>query len=1371
MFKMFQMLKSRKNSNTKRRLNLETLEARQLLAVSAGLLPTAASDPLVVTTLQDVVSSSDDVVSLREALASAADGDTVTFAVEGTITLASVLQVNAGITIDGGSVITIDGDGSTALFEVLGANTSFLNLTLADGNNTSGLNNNCGGAISYLTWDEGGMITIDNCDFIGNNAMSNGGGAIYIFNAGASITNCTFSRGDYASACGWVGSGLFLATLTHEVVIDNCEFTEMNDSYFGGAFYISDGAANITISNSSFHDNGNYRGSSIYASSGSVVNVVSCTFEDNAATQGYGGETGQFGTIYGNGATITLTDCDFTGNTGNNVGGAVFVEAGSTLSIFGGSFTNNTVNGDNEWGGGAVGVWDSSKLYINTEVTVNEETGVETYTYVDSHTTFSGNMAYAADSAFGGAIWSYNCNSIIANAAFTGNAAVPTEGTSSRGGAVHLNGGEMTFFNCLFAENTATDSGGAFNMINSADNSAASFDYCTFTANTADNGGSEHYGDAIFTQREITMTNSIIAGNGINDVCLHTGASTFTAGNSVVGTFSCVASSEENITLDDSVITYESGMVLFEDGAYTPAADSVAVDLSSADRYGLEDLAGNPGCSGDVADAGCYEYQAVVVDPLVVTTLDDVVDASDSLVSLREALASAADGDTVTFAVEGTITLASVLQVNAGITIDGGSVITIDGDGSTALFEVLGANTSFLNLTLADGNNTSGLNNNCGGAISYLTWDEGGMITIDNCDFIGNNAMSNGGGAIYIFNAGASITNCTFSRGDYASACGWVGSGLFLATLTHEVVIDNCEFTEMNDSYFGGAFYISDGAANITISNSSFHDNGNYRGSSIYASSGSVVNVVSCTFEDNAATQGYGGETGQFGTIYGNGATITLTDCDFTGNTGNNVGGAVFVEAGSTLSIFGGSFTNNTVNGDNEWGGGAVGVWDSSKLYINTEVTVNEETGVETYTYVDSHTTFSGNMAYAADSAFGGAIWSYNCNSIIANAAFTGNAAVPTEGTSSRGGAVHLNGGEMTFFNCLFAENTATDSGGAFNMINSADNSAASFDYCTFTANTADNGGSEHYGDAIFTQREITMTNSIIAGNGINDVCLHTGASTFTAGNSVVGTFSCVASSEENITLDDSVITYESGMVLFEDGAYTPAADSVAVDLSSADRYGLEDLAGNPGCSGDVADAGCYEYQGSSPAVTLDAPVISTGSANVHVSYGANRHQITWGAVENASGYELAYSTDGAAWTAVEAADTSAVVTGLTYGADVAYRVRALGEGSYADSDWSDTKTFNVCPMDINGDGDISNGDRTYLAKAWLSEEGDDAYQYACDINADGDISNGDRTYLSSNWLAESGDDDLTYPQAAAAKLADAAFASIDLEVDLAGLF
>ena len=56
----------------------------------------------------------------------------------------------------------------------------------------------------------------------------------------------------------------------------------------------------------------------------------------------------------------------------------------------------------------------------------------------------------------------------------------------------------------------------------------------------------------------------------------------------------------------------------------------------------------------------------------------------------------------------------------------------------------------------------------------------------------------------------------------------------------------------------------------------------------------------------------------------------------------------------------------------------------------------------------------------------------------------------------------------------------------------------------------------------------------------------------------------------------------------------------------------------------------------------------------------------------------------------------------------MSYRVRALGTGSYANSDWSAVKTFNVCPMDINNDGDVGGLDRNILAVSWGSEEGDD---------------------------------------------------------------
>ena len=182
----------------------------------------------------------------------------------------------------------------------------------------------------------------------------------------------------------------------------------------------------------------------------------------------------------------------------------------------------------------------------------------------------------------------------------------------------------------------------------------------------------------------------------------------------------------------------------------------------------------------------------------------------------------------------------------------------------------------------------------------------------------------------------------------------------------------------------------------------------------------------------------------------------------------------------------------------------------------------------------------------------------------------------------------------------------------------------------------------------------------------------------------------------------------------------------------------------------------------------LAAPTITTGTRGIYVSYGANRHNIQWGAVANASGYEVQYSTDGSSWASVSASGLSAVITGLTYGADVTYRVRALGTGSYTDSDWSRTKTFNVCPMDINGDGDIAGSDRTIMATSWLAEEGEEGYQYYADINGDGEVSNTDRPFIGQNWNKEAGDDDLVYPRALRA--ADAAFAGYeagDLDVDI----
>ena len=121
-----------------RSLRLESLEERALLAVIGGMESTAdefiaplpdilratgddaESPSLLITTLSDVVDSTDGLTSIREAIAYAerfSSSVRVSFAngLEGTITLTGgAIAVNSagGITIDGRNLITIDAGGS-----------------------------------------------------------------------------------------------------------------------------------------------------------------------------------------------------------------------------------------------------------------------------------------------------------------------------------------------------------------------------------------------------------------------------------------------------------------------------------------------------------------------------------------------------------------------------------------------------------------------------------------------------------------------------------------------------------------------------------------------------------------------------------------------------------------------------------------------------------------------------------------------------------------------------------------------------------------------------------------------------------------------------------------------------------------------------------------------------------------------------------------------------------------------------------------------------------------------------------------------------------------------------------------------------------
>ena len=167
---------------------------------------------------------------------------------------------------------------------------------------------------------------------------------------------------------------------------------------------------------------------------------------------------------------------------------------------------------------------------------------------------------------------------------------------------------------------------------------------------------------------------------------------------------------------------------------------------------------------------------ALVFSPLGVTpayagTLTVTNNADSGAGSLRQAIAAAASGDTITFDNDYTITLASELAIiDKTITITGtGHHITISGNNAVRVFHIgdynigAGGNLTIDHLNIVNGKSTieecAGSAVSCGGGLmlEYLT-----TATVLNSTFA-NNDGGFAGGAIYSYYGNPlTVTNSTF---------------------------------------------------------------------------------------------------------------------------------------------------------------------------------------------------------------------------------------------------------------------------------------------------------------------------------------------------------------------------------------------------------------------------------------------------------------------------------------------------------------------------------------------------------------------------------------------------------------------------------
>jgi CSLREA domain-containing protein len=316
---------------------------------------------------------------------------------------------------------------------------------------------------------------------------------------------------------------------------------------------------------------------------------------------------------------------------------------------------------------------------------------------------------------------------------------------------------------------------------------------------------------------------------------------------------------------------------------------------------------------------------------LVVNTLSDENDGScgDGDCSLRDALALAVAGDTVTFSVAGTLTLTlGTLEVNPEITVAGPGAghLTISGNHAFQVFSVNGeggkaAHATLSGLTVVDGNAPG----NTGGAISnFLT------LTVRDCVFEANEAHSYGGA---IFSVGSlNVIRSTF-RNNHSYTGGAIHAngvtliqvnvsdslfsdnraddqGAALNVEDSQVVIDNTRFIANIAGEQGGGIYTD--SATLTLTRGYFQQNVARVGAGLYNDGDSTAAVSTSTFVTNTALKETNtGDQGLGGAIFNYG-TLTLTNSTLANNTAAVGGGGLVNWTEGTATVLNTTLLNNS---------------------------------------------------------------------------------------------------------------------------------------------------------------------------------------------------------------------------------------------------------------------------------------------------------------------------------------------------------------------------------------------------------------------------------------------------------------------------
>jgi uncharacterized protein YkvS len=1065
----------------------------------------------VVTTLIDQNNGTTGGTSLREAIAAASSGDTITFSsgLQGTITLTlGQLTINKSLTIDGDT----DNDDSTANISISGNNA---NRVFNINNSQSNLTVNLDGLtiINGNTTGEGGGIfnngenvTIRNSTISGNTAAIAGGG---IFNNGIlSVTNSTINNNS-AEYGGGIRNNQ-TATITNSTIFGNT-------AEFGGGGISNPGTA--TLKNSTVAGNFAGFGSGI-SNTGGVVTLTSAIVgaNNNAATDLSGGTVNannslieqitrpingsnnivgvdpllDFSGLQNNGgATLTIrlqalspalnagsnpdnltTDQrGFARNDGSGVDiGAVEMQPNDFVNVL----EVTTLNDENNGGTGGAGLslrealaiansgniitfasgltggtvlLSLGELVINRSLTIDGDINNDGIADI----TISGNNLSRVLSVTDGNL----SNALNVNL----DGLKITDGNISTIGAGIYNSGEnLNINNSNLFENTAGQKGGAiYNTLGTV----------TLTnSNISDNSAVNSGGGISNETGRININNSTISGNTVNSFGggIYHNQGTVTISNSAIADNSAqnqgggVWNSSGTITINNSNISSNTannngGGLLNNNGTVTISNSAIADNFAGTDGGGINNNGSltltESTISGNTADQG------------------------GGLNNLS-----------------GTAIITNTTIADNLVTIDGGGIRNV-------------ATVNITKSTIADNSAT-----NDGGGID----NSGGTATISNTTIFGNSASSGGG----LNNAlgTLSIKNSTISANSASSGGGLYNGENGISSLSSSLISGNIGTISGNEIFHAGSSIISDGKnllGDNSQSNSDAFSNFTPNVGDITATTNGNTPKALNNILDPNGLQNNGGLTQTVALVSGSPAINAGSANGFT----TDQRGVAFV--GQT-DIGAYEIVNNIVvdtlqdQDDGDFSEGDLSLREALKLIADggtitfansiangTITLANGELLIDKSLTIDGDTnkiTISGNQTSRVFNIFDS---TSELNVTIDSLTITQGFALGT-GNNGRGGGIFNNEETVTIVNSTFVNNLAnTDGGGIFNqgqvnIINSTMfNNFASIDgggissksgIVNVTNSTLYNNRASSDGGAIeHTGATVTIRNSTISGN------------------------------------------------------------------------------------------------------------------------------------------------------------------------------------------------------------------------------------------------------------------------------------------------